>query len=70
MNRNKNGRAERRNHTLMDMMHSVRPSAPTGEERGEERERMVADVPTSPPLSPWTTFIGEVERVVFILFHW
>jgi hypothetical protein len=39
--------------------------------RGERRERehTVANVPASPPPSPWALFIGEVERVVYILFY-
>jgi hypothetical protein len=43
---------------------------PTGEVRGErEREHMGANGVASSPLSPWALFIGEVEMVVYILFH-
>jgi hypothetical protein len=39
--------------------------------RGERRERehMGANGVASSPLSPWALFIGEVEMVVYILFH-
>jgi hypothetical protein len=44
---------------------------PTGETRGEkEREHTGANGQASPPPSPWALFIGEVEMVVYILFHW
>jgi hypothetical protein len=43
---------------------------PTGETRGEkEREHTGANGQASPPPSPWSLFIGEVEMVVYILFH-
>jgi hypothetical protein len=49
---------------------------PTREVRGEreregEGERAhESKWPGSPSPSPWALFIGEVEMVVYILFHW
>jgi hypothetical protein len=36
----------------------------------KERELVGPNGQVSPPPSPWALFIGEVERVVYILFHW
>jgi hypothetical protein len=39
------------------------------QEMQEKRESTGANGQTPPP-SPWVLFIGEVEMVVYILFHW
>jgi hypothetical protein len=39
-------------------------------ERERERERAREQMARPLPPSPWVLFIGEVEMVVYILFHW